>query len=57
MIPLSRLQKIIDDARYAEDIESDLYELVNEMKQKKVPLKLPKIPWKHENGRWVRIKK
>jgi len=28
-IPISELRKIIDKARYAEDIESDLVELVN----------------------------
>jgi hypothetical protein len=23
----------------------------------KAKIKIPDIPWKHENGRWVRIKK
>ena len=34
VVPLSQLEKIIDDARYAEDIEADLCELVTELKSK-----------------------
>jgi len=56
-IPVSELRKIIDRARYAEDIESDLVELVN-----RYPEETPIGPteadnWEYNGERWVKKEK